>query len=126
MPDWVTTLISALIGGLFGAGGLAAYTRAKNDARLTAEAQQDDHTLKLLNALNADEAEFRKAVYEAYLAEVARNKTIDERLTTTINQLAAVTLERDLFKRQLDQANERIKHLESEVARLSTQQETHL
>lgn len=121
MPDWAVAIITALIGGLSGAGGLAAYLRMRVDARQAAAARQDDYTLKLRDALDKDEAEFRKAVYEAYLAEVARNRDLDARLTTTQGQLTIITLERDSLRQKYEQALDRIRQLEGKVAELEAQ-----
>lgn len=121
MPDWLVSVITALIGGLSGAGGLAAYLRMRNETRQAAAARQDDYTLRLRDALDKDEAEFRKAVYDAYQAEVGRNRDLDNRLTETQRQLTIITLERDDLKRQYDRALERIRHLEAEVAQLQAQ-----
>lgn len=137
MPDWLTTIAVAIISGLFGAGGFAAYLRSRNDARLNAEAQQDEHTLKLINALGASENEFRNAVLAAYQSEVAARRDLDARLTTTQNQLAVVTLERDDLKHKLDrtqaalehaqtdlnQAHQKIRNMEAEIAVLQQQQQ---
>lgn len=132
MPDWAISLLTALIGGLSGAGGLAAYLRMRAETRQTAAARQDEFTLKLRDALDKDEAEFRTAVYNAYLAEVTRNKDLDSRLTETQRQLVLITGERDLFKRQLEQAqadlsaaHAKIRHLEGEIAQLQQQQREH-
>lgn len=132
MPDWLISIVTAIVGGLFGAGGLVAWQRMRVETRLTAETQQDEHTLKLLNALNADEAAFRRAVYDAYLAEVARNRDLDARLTEVQKQLTITTGERDLTQRQLertqaelvqtrgdlDKANTKIRQLEEQIAAL--------
>lgn len=129
MPDWAVSLLTALVGGLFGAGGLVAFQRARSDARLSAEAQQDEHTLKLINALGASETEFRNAVLLAYQSEVSARRDLDSRLTTTQNQLAVVTLERDDLKRKLehaqsdlDKAHQKIRRMENEIATLKQQQ----
>lgn len=133
MPDWAVSLVTALIGGLFGAGGFAAYVKARTDARLSAEAQQDEHTLKLINALGASETEFRNAVLTAYQSEVSARRDLDARLTTTQHDLTIVTLERDDLKRKLDraltdldQAHRKIRHMEDEIATLQHQHTTGL
>lgn len=125
MPDWLISIIIALISGLSGAGGVVTYLRMRTDARTAAAARQDDYTLKLRDALDKDEAEFRTAVYNAYLAEVTRNRDLDGRLAETQKQLLGITGERDSFKRQLEQAqtdlsaaHAKIRHLESEIAQL--------
>lgn len=125
MPDWAVTLVVAFLSTLSGAGGVVAYLRMRTDARTAAAARQDDYTLKLRDALDKDEAEFRTAVYNAYLAEVTRNRDLDGRLTETQKQLLVITGERDSFKRQLEQAqtdlsaaHTKIRHLESEIAQL--------
>lgn len=124
-PDWLISILTAIIGGLSGAGGLAAYLRMRTETRQAAAARQDEFTLKLRDALDKDEAEFRTAVYNAYLAEVTRNRDLDDRLGETQKQLTTITGERDLFKRQLEQAqtdlsaaHAKIRHLESEIAQL--------
>lgn len=136
MPDWAVSLLTALVGGLFGAGGLAALQRARSDARLSAEAQQDEHTLKLINALGASETEFRNAVLLAYQSEVQARRDLDSRLTTTQHDLTIVTLERDELKRKLErtqaalehaqgdlnQAHSKIRRMEDEIAVLQRQQ----
>lgn len=129
MPDWLTGIITAVIGGLFGAGGLAAYLRIRVEARQTAASRQDEYTLKLRDSLDKDEADFRKAVYDAYLAEVGRNRDLDSRLTETQKQLTVITLERDDLKRQLDraqadlnQAHAKIRQMEAEIAMLQAHQ----
>ena len=125
MPDWVISLLTALIGGLTGAGGLVAWQRARSDARLATTTHRDDYTLRLRDALDKDEAEFRKAVYEAYLAEVGRNKDLDARLSEVQGQLKIALAERDLFQRQLERAqldlaaaHDKIRHLETQIAAL--------
>lgn len=120
MPDWAVTILGAIIGGLFGAGGLAAYLKVRADTRLTADAQQDEHTLKLINALGASEAEFRKAVSDAYQSEVAARRELDARLTETQKQLTIVTLERDELKRQRDADQREIEALKQQVRQLQT------
>lgn len=125
MPDWLIALMTALIGGLTGAGGLAAWQRARSDARLAVAVQRDDYTLRLKEALDKDETAFRQAVYEAYLAEVGRNKELDSRLTEVQKQLTIAITERDIFQRQLERAqtdlqaaHEKIRHLEAQIAAL--------
>lgn len=129
MPDWAIGILSNIISGLLGAGGLATWLRLRADARQAAAARQDEYTLKLRDALDKDEAEFRKAVYDAYMAEVARSRELDSRLTTTQGQLTIITLERDDLKRKweraqedLNQAHAKIRHLETEIATLQQQQ----
>lgn len=144
MPDWLIAVVSNIVSGVLGAGGLAAWMRMRTDARQAAIAHQDEYTLKLRDALDKDEAEFRQAVYNAYLAEVARNRDLDSRLTTTQAQLTVITGERDALKREqahtqaelertqtdltrtrtdLDQAHEKIRHLETEITQLRQQQQ---
>lgn len=136
MPDWLTTLITAIISAASGAGGVVAYLKMRQDARITLATHQDDYTLKLRDALDKDEAEFRKTVYDAFRAEVARNRELDERLTVTQKELTVVGLERDELRRKLDrtqveldrakadlnEAHKKIRHLEDEIAALQAQQ----
>lgn len=142
MPDWLRDIVVALIGGLFGAGGIAGLAqvlKARADARLAIEAQQDEYTLKLHQSLNASEEVFRNAVLGAYNGEVKVRREIEARLDAEVKargevekQLTAITGERDLFKRQLEQAqtdlsaaHAKIRHLESEIAQLQQQQREH-
>jgi hypothetical protein len=118
MPEWLSTIVIAVISGLFGAGGLAAYLKVRSDARITREAQQDDHTLALINAQGASEAEFRNAVIKAYEYEVSARRDLDVRLTETQKQLTIVGLERDELKRQRDIDQRTIDGLEHQVKQL--------
>lgn len=126
MPDWVVTIATALIGGLFGAGGFAGFAqilKARADAQLAAESQQDEHTLKLYQSLNASEDVFRKAVLGAYEQEVKARREIEANLRETQKQLTIITLERDSLQHKYDAALARIRQLESRVAEL--EQEYH-
>lgn len=130
MPDWATGLLTAIVGALFGGGGVVAFLKARADAQVAREAQQDDYTLKLINAQGASEAEFRNAVIKAYEYEVAARRDLDARLTETQKQLTITTAERDLTQRQLertqaelDAAHAKIRHLEAEIAELQAQQQ---
>lgn len=128
MPDWLIPLAQTLATAAVGGGvfaGLAALIKARADARLSTETQQDEQTLKLINSLGASEEVFRKAVLGAYQEEVKARLDIDARLTVTQNQLTVVTLERDDLKRKweraqtdLDEAHKKIRHLEDEIAAL--------
>lgn len=127
MPDWAVTIVTALIGGLFGAGGwagMAQLLKARADARLAAESQQDTHTLTLFQSLNASEEVFRKAVLGAYLEEVRARREIEARLTETQSQLTIITLERDDLRNKYAAALDRIRLLEGRVAEL--EQEHHV
>lgn len=121
MPDWAVTIATALIGGLFGAGGFAGIAqllKVRSDARLAVEAQQDEHTLKLYQSLNSSEDVFRKAVLGAYTEEVKARREVEVRLTETQNQLTIITLERDSLQNKYDAALVRIRELEARVAEL--------
>lgn len=123
----LTPIITALIGGLFGAGGwagMAQLLKARADARLAVEAQQDTHTLNLFQSLNASEETFRKAVLAAYLDEVKARQVLEARLTETQNQLAIITQERDDLRGKYNAALDRIRQLEARVAEL--EQEHHV
>lgn len=120
MPDWALTIATALIGGLFGAGGwagMAQLLKARADARLAVEAQQDTHTLNLYQSLNASEEVFRKAVLGTYIEEVKARQAVEARLT-------AITLERDDLRNKYAAALDRIRLLENRVAEL--EQEHHV
>lgn len=127
MPDWAVTIVTALIGGLFGAGGwagMAQLLKARADARLAVESQQDEHTLKLYQSLNASEEVFRKAVLGAYEGEVKARREIEARLTETQSQLTIITLERDDLRKRYEAALVRIRELEKRVGEL--EQEHHV
>lgn len=117
-----------------GAGGvllaLVQYIRARGQNQVEAKAQRDEYSLKLINALNADEDTFRKALLETIrdlrkdLAEEQKARSdLDARLTKTQSDLTIVTLERDELRRKLDkaqidldQAHQKIRHMEEEIA----------
>lgn len=126
MPDWAVTITTALIGGLFGAGGFAGFAqvlKARADARLAVESQQDEHTLKLYQSLNASEEVFRKAVLGAYEGEVKARRELEANYRETQKQLTIITLERDDLRNKYDAALDRIRQLEGRVAEL--EQEHH-
>jgi len=130
MPDWAVQVLTAIVSGLLGAGGFFAYLKNRGDAQLALTANRDDHTLRLRDALDKDEAEFRNAVYAAYLAEVGRNRDLAERLSDVQKQLLTVIGERDDLAQQLrraqtdlNSAHEKIRHLETEIAVLRAQQQ---
>ena len=149
---------------LFFAGGtgglltaLALYIRARGQNKNEARAQQDDYSIKLRAALDADEGTLRASLMamvkdfevtardlrQALAAEEKARRELDQRLTETQKQLTVVTLERDELKRQqerdqkkiegseyqirqlqadLSAAHEKIRHMETEIAQLRTQQ----
>jgi len=138
VPDWFVNVLISFISAASGAGGVVAYLRYRADTRLSAEAQQDKHTLDLINALGASETDFRNAVLAAYQSEVQARRDLDARLTTAQNLLTIVTLERDDLKHKLekaqaglehaqadlDQAHQKIRRMEDEIAALRAQQQT--
>lgn len=123
-----------------GAGGvflaLAQYIRARgqnqNEAMAqqdTANAQQRDYLLKLQELTNADERQLRDALAQmwaetrAQLREEQKERAaLDARLTETQRQLTIITLQRDELQRKYEQAVERIRQLEKEVAELQAYQ----
>lgn len=126
MPEWLRDIIVALIGGLFGAGGFAGIAqvlKARSDARLAVESQQDEHTLKLYQSLNASEEVFRKAVLGAYEGEVKARRELEANYRETQKQLTIITWERDDLRNKYDAALDRIRQLEERVAEL--EQEHH-
>lgn len=93
----------------------------KNSTETTVALAEADR--KLREALDQDEASFRKALYEAWTAAMADNRQLAERLTIVTNQLTQITLERDLRQRERDEARAQVAQAKAQVAKAQAEVE---